>query len=1090
MPNWRNNELVILSVFKGIKLLTRHCSRLSTMLMSTQWSTKRRCNRKHWQHVLPGAQILAFALIASCASTRAQDTSDSYFSTGKVFIVSSSHQDIAWMDTPAFCRNFRVNDVIMPALEMMRKNPHYCFDLEDTLELMEFLDAHPELRGEVLQRVKEGRLGFGAGFNAPYESWMSGEELAREMYFGRRWLRANLPGADSIVYFNPDPPGRALQMQQILAKAGVHYMFFSRFHEGLWRWESPDGSSVLGYSPGHYGNGMTYLNGPAATCLRAIHSKLDEQAPYYERCEIPPGYAFVNMMDFSKPTHFEPLINAWNSQTAAQTGEGPPPVMDYSSIRGFFEAVDKPQAKFDTLMGERPDVWLYITGPTHHKLASAKREAARLLPAAEIFTTIACLLNGSFSKWPTNAFNQAWMDEIYIDHGIGGKNGNITDEVFFDKVKRARDTGRALLKTALNAIATRVKTNPKRGTPVIVFNDLSWRRSDVVEMDLPPNISDPVRVVDADGHEVPSQVTLADSPTEINVAAATMGATATVDSVFSSDYGPEKAIDGRWNVRDPNPETGSSAKWNSGGGSGPHWLVIDFGEARTVHKVVVRHEGVIGAFGGETQYNTADFQLQSADSPGGPWTDLVAPIANNTNSLTVHEFEPKTFRYLRLFITRGAQTDSYARIYEVQAFEKCPPKPRLLFFASDVPSLGYKTFYLVKAAEEKAAPAIGSSDGCENNFYRVRLAPGGIASIYDKEQHRELLDTNKFLGAEVFTMNSYAPQMPDAGEAGAVVQPIMDATFDRVAMHKPEWKRVESGPVRTVYQLRLPFDDTTVRERLVVWNQIKRLDCEVELEDFNGKLWREFRMALPLASPKPRVTYEVPFGVVRIGKDEIPMTGGIAYGNLNYYQLCKDIHPREVQDFVDASDERGGLTMSSSVSVFDWIDPTTTNAPADNILQPILLASRKSCNGEGVWYPQAGTHHYRFAITSHDGGWRNGWREGIAANHPFQTVVGVTPQSDARLPESESFFSTPADNIMISTIKKCEDDNSVIVRLVDMEGHDTKPSLLSFLPVREAKHTDIIEDAGASIQPSGHEVRLPVGHNAIETVKLDLRAAQ
>lgn len=1029
---------------------------------------------------------LAIASLLIVTSVFAADTN--YFAPGKVFIVSSSHQDTAWMDTPAACRQFRIEHNIMPALEMMRKHSDYTFCMEGTLHVMEFLEAHPELRSELIQRMKEGRLEFGATYNEPYESWMSGEELIRETYFGRRWILKNLPGCDAKVAFNPDPPGRSLQMQQILAKAGIPYMFISRFHEGLWRWQSPDGSSVLAYTPGHYGNHLEYLNSTPSNCVRAIHGKLDEQSPIYEQHKIPPAYCFINSMDFSRPVDFDPLIAAWNRQTDAPTSEGKLPVMSYSSIRGFFETIDRPEAKFDSLMGERPDVWLYITGPTHHELSSAKREAARLLPAAETFTTIARLLNGSLTNWPAKALNQAWMDEIYIDHGIGGKNGHITDELFFSKIRSARATGRALLDQALGAIVAQVKTDPKRGTPITVFNDLSWPRSDVVELELPAGVTGPVRVVDGDDNEIPSQETRADSPDEINVAAASMGAKATADSVFNSEYGAEKAIDGRWNVCDPNPETGSSAKWNSGVGGGPHWLTIDFGQAHAVHQVVIRHEGVIGAFEGETKFNTSNFQIQSADTATGPWADLVSPIISNTDSLTVHDFAPKTFRFLRLYITKGARDDSFARIYELQAFENISPKPKLLFIASDVPSLGYKTFYLTTVAKEKIPAATGGRDGCENNFYRITLAPGGIKSIFDKEQNRELLKTDKFLGGEVFTMLSVATTNralgTDAGEFGAVPQPVMDGSFDRVANHKPEWKRIENGPVRSVYQLEQPLADTTVRQRLVMWNSIKRLDCDVDLQAFNGKLWREFRMALPLATEKPRIAYEVPMGVVEIGEDEIPMTGGHAYGSLNYYQQCRDIHPRQVQDFVDASDERGGLTMSSSVSVFDWIDPTT-NAPEGIVLQPVLLASRKSCNGEGVWYPQAGDHHYRFALTSHAGGWRKGWQDGIAANHPLQPVIGTRPRSDASLPESKSFFSTSESNVVISTIKKCEDNDSVVVRLYDIEGRDTKPSLTSFVPVREAKHADIIEEPGASIDSSKGDIRLPVGHHAIETFVLD-----
>jgi alpha-mannosidase len=1014
------------------------------------------------------------------AQTNRANAAESYFNKGNVYIVTSSHQDTAWIDTPAFCREYRVEHNIMPALEMMRKNPKYAFCMECTLHLMEFLEAHPELRGEIIKRMKEGRLEFGATYNQPYESWLSGEELIRETYFGRRWIQKNLPGCDAKVAFNPDPPGRSLQMQQILAKAGVSWMFISRYHEGLYRWQSPDGSSVLVYTPGHYGNHWGCLNDtPLSKCLSATHRKLKQQAPYYEQRHIPPDYSLVNSTDFAKPVDFTPLISAWNAQAK------PRPTMGFSSIRGFFESIDKPEANFDTLLGERPDVWVYITGPTHQKTEEAKREAARLLPAAETFTTFACLLDGTFKSWPSKELDAAWMNELYIDHGIGGKNGHITDAVFQHKVESARDTGRALLDNALHKIAARVKTEPVKGIPVTIFNDLSWQRSGPVEVEVPASIAGSVRVVDADGQECPHQLTTTGEAEERNVAA---GAKATASSVFSPDYGPEKAVDGRWDVRDPNDETGNSSKWNSASEPEPHWLTIDFGNPRTIHKVVLRHEGAIGAFGGETHYNTVDFQVQSAPSADGPWADLVPPIVGNTASLTVHNFAPTATRFLRIFITKGATTDSLARLYEVQAFEKVSPTPKLLFVAKDIPPLGYKTYYL--ACGDSTSPAQTneiSATGCENKFYRVELAPGGIKSIFDKQQNRELLDTTKFLGGEVFTMLSVAPNNrgrgTDAGEFGRVPLPVIDDSFDRVAIHKPQWKLLESGPVRTTYQLEQPLADTTVRQRLILWNQLERIDCEVDLKDFNGKLWREFHMALPLASTKPQLTYEVPMGVVGIGKNEIPTDGGFAYGGLTYTDQCRDIHPRVLQNFVDASDEQGGLTMSSSASTFDWIDPTT-NGVSSPVLQPILLASRKSCNGEGVWYPQAGDHTYRFALTTHSGGWRRGRKPGVAANHPLWTVVNPQAASGATLPPEMSFASVSQDNVVISTIKKCEDDNSVVARVYDAEGKDSQVSLKLFKPFRSAEKVNLIEKEGHSLPVSNGSLTLDVGHNSIETLKL------
>lgn len=1028
-----------------------------------------------------GLMMLGLAVAVGAAEEKKVEV-PGYFQGGEVRIVSSSHQDTAWMDSPAACRKFRIENNIMPALEMMRKDPAYTFCMECALHLMEFLEEHPGLRDEVILRMKEGRLEFGATYNQPYESWLSGEELIRQTYYGRRWIRKNLPGCDATVAFNPDPPARSLQMQQILSKAGIPYMFISRYHEGLYRWLSPDGTGVLAYSPGHYGNHLGFLNGAPAHCAAAIRNKLQQESPYYAKRQIPPVSVLVNSMDFSKPVNFSPLIEFWSAGQAPENGTGMP-ALGYSSIRGFFEAIDKPEAKFDTLMGERPDVWVYITGPTHHGMSAVRREAARMLPAAEIFTTADGMLKGSFADWPGKELDQAWMDALYVDHGIGGNNGHITDELFFRKVESARKAGRAILDRALVSIASRVKPHSRRGMPVVVFNDLSWSRSGAVELAVPETMTGPVHVVDAEGKEVASQLTALGNPDEINVAAAAAGAKASASSIFFDDYGAENAIDGTWAVSEPHPEVGASEKWNSTE-AGPHALTVDFGQVRTIHKVVIRHQGVLGKFGEDSRHNTVDFNIQGADSSNGPWIDLVAPVTGNTASLTTHPFAPKSLRYLRLYITKGAVGDSFARIFEIQAFAKADVQPeKLLFVAQDVPALGYKTYYLAPGAPKTPAQAV---TGTEDSFYRVALVPGGIKSIFDKKQNRELLDTGKFLGGEVFTMLSVAENNrgagTDAGEFRRVPLPVMDASFDRVATYQPEWKLLERGPVRTVYGLEQPMRNTTVRQRMVMWHPLGRIDCEVDLKEFNGEPWREFRMALPLALNTPQLVYEVPMGVVEIGKDEIPTTGGHAYGGLVYDQPCRDIRPRLVQNFVDASDATGGLTMSTSVSVFDWQDPTD-EASKSTVLQPVLLASRKSCNGSGNWYPQAGDHRFRFSLTAHEGGWRNGRKSGIQANHELMAVVGAKAAERMMLPAEQSFFSVSADHVIISTVKKCEDDDSVIARVYDMEGKNSLVVLRAPVKIRKAARTNIIEEEGESLRVKKGAVEFPVGHHAIETVK-------
>jgi alpha-mannosidase len=231
------------------------------------------------------------------------------------------------------------------------------------------------------------------------------------------------------------------------------------------------------------------------------------------------------------------------------------------------------------------------------------------------------------------------------------------------------------------------------------------------------------------------------------------------------------------------------------------------------------------------------------------------------------------------------------------------------------------------------------------------------------------------------------------------------------------------------------------------------------------------------------VAYEVPFGVLEVGKGEAKGTGGPAYGTLVYDEEMKDIRPREVQNFLYAGDDRFGVTLSTSVAVNDYKDPTD-DPVLYPVLQPILLASRRSCHSEGNWYLQEGDHHYRFSLTSHPAGWRNGYREGIQANTPLVAVNQLPADTGADLPESLSFLPFTAPNLALATMKKAETDDSVVVRVYDIEGRDGETEIRLPVPVKEAVRTNIIEEPGATLKPVKGRFVLPVGHHAIETVRL------
>jgi alpha-mannosidase len=845
-----------------------------------------------------------------------------YFKNGVIHFITSSHQDNAWMDSPQKCMADRDSLVLTPALEILKKFPDYHYSVEDALMLHEYLSLHPDRLAQIQRLTLQGRLEWGATYIQPYEGMYPGESLIRQLYFGRKWLQKMIPGYDPRVAWNLDVPDRALQMPQILAKSGVPYMLISRHGKGLFHWMSPDGSSVGVFSPGHYHWASEFLRKDTRTALTELPKVLQEWQPFYQKYGIPPHIPILFSTDMSAPRDFSEFFKMWNQHSDPKEGGGVP-VLQYDVSEPALSCIFQESDSLPVIQGERPNVWVYIHGPTHHKTISASREAARLLTAAEIFNTVNAALQHDFKNYPQQALSQAWESHIYPDHGWGGKNGEITDQVFYDKSEFAREQARRLLFDALNAISSRVRTVELFGEPVIVFNDLSWEREDPVSVDL--------------------------------------------------EFSPGR-----------------------------------------VHAVKV------------------------LDDRG---TAVAAQLSNTL-------------------------------LYSDTSIQKTT----VSFCAPFVPSIGFTTFYLKYLMNNtEIFTAAKPVHSFENKFFRISFAPGGIGQVYDKEVQVDLFRTDKFYAGELFTMRSVGE---DAGEFNAIQQPTME-DFDKVSLYQPQWNQVEDGAVYARFELRQKMPHVDYIQKVTVYKTLKRIDFDVDLLNWDGTEYREFRLAFPLNMENGHVTYEVPFGKSTVGVDEIKGPAGE-----RYVQPCSEVHPREILDWIGASDDQKGVTFGSSVSVWDFTD-VTDNPVSYPLLQPLLLASRKSCHQEGNWYLQKGDHSYHFSLFAHHAGWQEGYHQAEQANHPLYAVQVSAHDKiiEKDLPSVQCFCSCSEPNVIISTIKKSEDEESILLRAFEMEGKDTDVFVEWFQPVSALAETNLIEEDAQPIPLENDLLQLNVGHHAIKSVK-------
>ena len=113
----------------------------------------------------------------------------SYFDGGSFDFFTTNHNDLGWLDTQQVTADYRSAELILPAMDLLKKYPEFRYSMECVAYLQEFLDRHPERREEMAQLMREKRFVWGASYVENLEVHVGAEKLVRQFYLGRRWLK-------------------------------------------------------------------------------------------------------------------------------------------------------------------------------------------------------------------------------------------------------------------------------------------------------------------------------------------------------------------------------------------------------------------------------------------------------------------------------------------------------------------------------------------------------------------------------------------------------------------------------------------------------------------------------------------------------------------------------------------------------------------------------------------------------------------------------------------------------------------------------------------------------------------------------------
>ena len=381
----------------------------------------------------------------------------------KCHLVGHAHIDMNWLwlwpETVEVCQN-----TFTSMTDLMDEFPGFTFSQSQPTTYICVEDTMPDLFGKMKKAVKDGRWEITGGTWVEGDMNMaSGESIVRQILYAKRYFRETF-GKEPEVCWEPDTFGHAWTVPQILKKSGLKYYYHMRCGKGemLYWWESPDGSRVLVYNDPSYSDNIRYQSA-------------GEVIDGNKRYGVNDAMLVYGVGDHGGGPTRHDLETITNLQTRQVF-----PQFEYSTFYDYMSAVEARNTKIPVIRDEMNFIFegCYTT---HADIKWMNRYCENNLPAVEAFSVAAKTRRHRYAAttfreaWQITCFNQ--FHDIFDGSGIHGTY-NYSRELY----EKAEAAWTSTMAGSLTAIADDVNTASGEGTPVLVFNPLSWGRTEFVEV--------------------------------------------------------------------------------------------------------------------------------------------------------------------------------------------------------------------------------------------------------------------------------------------------------------------------------------------------------------------------------------------------------------------------------------------------------------------------------------------------------------------------------------------------------------------------------------------------------------------------------
>ncbi|MCP4642767.1 MAG: alpha-mannosidase [bacterium] len=413
---------------------------------------------------------------------------------GHLTLTGHSHIDTAWL-WPKRETQRKCGRTFSTVLALMDRYPEYHFSCSQPAQYAWLKEQRPELYDKIRRHVRGGRWEpNGCFWVEPDLNVPSGESLVRQAVYGNRFFREEF-GLHSRVAWTPDTFGYCWTLPQILRRAQVDFFVtgklywnqFTAFPHSHFMWEGTDGSRIRSVLPDNY-------NGDPEP--RQILSQWDnnKQKELAEEFLFPFGYGdggggpTAEMIERGK--RLKNVIGL--------------PKCEFGKVQDALDRMAK-QCPAEQLPVWNGELYFELHRGCQTSQARTKRNNRKCeyaLRDAEFLSALSLLHGGTYdadtlyNAWTMVLTNQ--FHDILPGTSINEVYATADEEYaqVLEQLARVRSG-------AVSHVSDQIDTSGE-GQAVVVFNSLSWVRTDVASVRL-DNEDGPVRAVSPDGTDVPCQ---------------------------------------------------------------------------------------------------------------------------------------------------------------------------------------------------------------------------------------------------------------------------------------------------------------------------------------------------------------------------------------------------------------------------------------------------------------------------------------------------------------------------------------------------------------------------------------------------------